>query len=324
MTRCWVLLSALTLVAGCGRKEPVRHYRAPKDPQWRMLAAIVPVKDETWFFKVSAAADRLAPFKDDFVAFLKTVTFENGQARWKAPPGWKEKPGSESRVATIEFGATVPWFELSVTKLAGDAGGLLANINRWRRQIGLEPASSEEGSLKLDVGGVQVVVVDLVGPQQPTGPAMAAPRSQPEPESANPSADEVRRMFVYSVPPGWVENPQPSRGRLLEFRAGAASVSFSILPGVAGGLGSNVNRWRGQVGLDPLGEEEAKGTLRAAVLLGREAWQADIPGKDRTILCLFTLGDPFSMFLKMEGPPDAVAGQKDAFDAFAASMKINH
>ena len=131
-------------------------------------------------------------------------------------------------------------------------------------------------------------------------------------------------MFSYEAPSTWVENPHPSGSRILEFRAGPALVTFSILSGVAGGPGANVNRWRGQVGLDPLSEEAAQASLKPSVFLGKEAWSADVAGPERSIRCLFTLSEPFSMFLKMDGPAAAVAAQKETFEAFAASMKVNH
>ncbi|MBI2363124.1 MAG: hypothetical protein HYV15_07050 [Elusimicrobia bacterium] len=55
---------------------------------------------------------------------------------WKGPAGWTEKPASGMRRATfiVPGGA-----ELSVISLPGDAGGELANVNRWRGQLGLAP-----------------------------------------------------------------------------------------------------------------------------------------------------------------------------------------
>ena len=38
-----VFLPILVLIAsGCGKAEEIRRYRAPKEPTWRMLAAIAP------------------------------------------------------------------------------------------------------------------------------------------------------------------------------------------------------------------------------------------------------------------------------------------
>jgi hypothetical protein len=57
---------------------------------------------------------------------------------WTLPSGWSEtRGGGGMRYATLV--APVPGVDVSVTVLAGDAGGELANVNRWRNQIGLPP-----------------------------------------------------------------------------------------------------------------------------------------------------------------------------------------
>jgi hypothetical protein len=59
--------------------------------------------------------------------------------------------------------------ELSALSLPGDGGGVLANVVRWRRQLGLRPANEEEvrkDIRTLRVAGAEASYVDLVG----TGP----------------------------------------------------------------------------------------------------------------------------------------------------------
>jgi hypothetical protein len=62
-----------------------------------------------------------------------------GTYTWQPPAGWTEVE-STSRMRLVSF--SVPHGDevgdLSVIKLGGGAGGMLANLNRWRRQLGLE------------------------------------------------------------------------------------------------------------------------------------------------------------------------------------------
>ena len=62
---------------------------------------------------------------------------------WDLPAGWRYASYDHPiRQATILAGDDpVNMLEIAVTSLPGDGGGLLANINRWRWQIGLEPVS---------------------------------------------------------------------------------------------------------------------------------------------------------------------------------------
>ena len=53
--------------------------------------------------------------------------------------------------------------ELAVTAFPGDVGGRMANINRWRGQLGLEPANAEmyDAISLAKVGDTQGEVIDL-------------------------------------------------------------------------------------------------------------------------------------------------------------------
>lgn len=58
---------------------------------------------------------------------------------WDAPSGWSEAPNDNpTRIAVFGIEGA-PDVEVVVTRFPGDVGGALANVNRWRAQIGLEP-----------------------------------------------------------------------------------------------------------------------------------------------------------------------------------------
>lgn len=89
---------------------------------------------------------------------------------WKAPSGWEEKPASSMRVGSFLIkGPGGESVDISVIPLAGDVGGLLANLNRWRGQIGLKPiAASELGKniTHTSMGGRAMTWVDFVNAGQ--------------------------------------------------------------------------------------------------------------------------------------------------------------
>ena len=254
-----LVLGALAILAGgCRKQDPITSYPAPKDPTWRMVAALVPAKDETWFFKMVAPSRRIGGGKDEFIRFIQSLKIAETVA-WTLPTGWSDEAGAGERRSTLKFGKDDPRFEVSVVRLPGDAGGILANVNRWRGQLGLDPiaeAGLAAQSTVLTISEVKVTLVDFEGPRKPAmGPPMAGGAPPPErPQAGKPSMAEYRSMFSYQAPSGWTENPRPqAEGRILEFRAGddgsAALVTLSIFPGQMGDLASNVNRWRQQAGL---------------------------------------------------------------------------
>lgn len=77
---------------------------------------------------------------------------------WRLPSGWKRLPGDRPmRVATLEAekGGRI---EISISRFPGDTGGLLANVNRWRQQVGLTPLG--ESDLPKETTPIQTASMD--------------------------------------------------------------------------------------------------------------------------------------------------------------------
>jgi hypothetical protein len=328
------LIAVLLIAAGCGRQEEVRHYKAPKDPTWRILGAVTAVGGASWFFKLAAPTERLDPVRDGVLAFYKTLRSEDGKLKWTAPKDWAEEKGNANRESTIRLSGPEPKLEISITRLQGDGGGMLANLNRWREQLGLEKVAEADlpsQAKKLDGAAIEVSVIDLSGPSRPGGGprAMARPSETPEPSKGTPSIEDVRALFSFERPPAWRENPQPATGRIFEFfvdeGGGSAVVSFSAMQG-GGDLASNVNRWRGQTGLDPLPEAAIPKAAAPMSFVGQEAWLVEAIGKERGIVVVAVLNPEFAMFFKLDGSPAVVTSQKATFMRVAQTfaMKGHH
>ena len=63
---------------------------------------------------------------------------------WDTPKGWIESSGSKMRIASFNVPHASGNGDLSVMILSGDGGGVEANINRWRAQIGLKSKGISE------------------------------------------------------------------------------------------------------------------------------------------------------------------------------------
>ena len=84
--------------------------------------------------------------------------------RWKVPEGWRLAPARAMREVSFHVGADDS-SECYVAVLGGDAGGVLANVNRWRNQLGHAPISEVElASLpRVNVLGRESTVVEVAG-----------------------------------------------------------------------------------------------------------------------------------------------------------------
>jgi len=83
------------------------------------------------------------------------------------PANWTEQtPGSMQLAKYVPAGASGK-AEVTVAVLPGDGGGTGANVNRWRRQLGLEPwgeAALKTGVQPMKVDGAEAYLVDLGNP----------------------------------------------------------------------------------------------------------------------------------------------------------------
>lgn len=119
------------------------------------------VKSAAWAAALVAAAAATACARDDVTHFrvpkdtpadavpepTAPVMPERPKGRglrWTLPKGWNEAAGGQMRFATLKP-PVVGKIDASVVVLPGPAGGELANVNRWRGQIGLPPL--DEGGL---------------------------------------------------------------------------------------------------------------------------------------------------------------------------------
>lgn len=156
----------------------------------RTLAAILPAGEMTVFFKMTGEEALVAAERPKFLAWLRSVETgdrsgsesaanageppkaaesepSEGLPEWTVPAGWKAAGPRPMRLASFEVPDAAGAGDVSVSSLAGDGGGLLANVNRWRGQVGL-PAV-DEATLRREAkeirtaGGDVGLLVDLAG-----------------------------------------------------------------------------------------------------------------------------------------------------------------
>jgi hypothetical protein len=88
---------------------------------------------------------------------------------WTVPIGWQEGPLAQFLVAKyVIAGTDGAAAAVNVSSLAGDGGGLSANVNRWRGQLGL-PSISEILTSSFEVTGSTAQIVDMSGTDAKTG-----------------------------------------------------------------------------------------------------------------------------------------------------------
>lgn len=168
----------------------------------RIYAAIVPYQGQSWFFKMSGPFKTVQSQIPAFSTLLRGVRFGEsapstsdamqptadehlGDLEFTAPSGWVASEGSSIRIASFAIVKEgYPPADFSITSFPGDTGGLVANVNRWRGQIGLSPWSPAK---------VEAAAKEL---ENPAGHKFKVFELKPESESEKSVADEWIRVAI--------------------------------------------------------------------------------------------------------------------------------
>lgn len=138
------LLMAALLLAGCGQADQPVTRTVPKRTDARPATPTAPAMSANPALVAQAGS-------------IGKPTFP------AAPEGWTEQDPGAMRKGSWKVSADGGSAEVAVTAFPGDVGGRMANINRWRGQLGLEPADPEmyDAIAIAMVGETQGEVIDL-------------------------------------------------------------------------------------------------------------------------------------------------------------------
>ena len=144
---------------------------------------------------------------------------------------------------------------------------------------------------------------------------------------SQPPAIEVYTIPAEPTPPeSWKPasaiGPEKARYTIRGGLIGRANASMTVLQGDGGGLLENVNRWRGQLGLEPIEEDGLQAVVKPVSGLGEDARMVDFTGtsnrsqlEERLVGVIFPQGE-LTWFYKLMGTPDVVETSKVDFLAY--------
>lgn len=311
--------------------EPATPSKRDGDPTHRMLAAIVPGSEQAWFFKAVAPAEVMAVAADGLTSFYRSLEAGGDRPAWELPEGWTEQTGSGMRLATIVVPTVGTPIELSVIGLPSRGewdAYVRTNVDRWRGQMGL-PTGGDDGVAPLAEVGEQARLVDLAGWFDDGGMAASAPfaaGAPPKPAAPSAPAPPVAPSggLSHTPPDGWTDKPGSAMRKASLATPGGAEVTAYSFPNVAAMSDplSNVNRWRGEVGLAPTTAEDLADSDEEIELLGEPGRYYELVGESETTLVAMTSRGQSVWFFKLRGPGEEATAQRDEFRAWLASAKI--
>lgn len=369
------LLSAFGLLGvwGCGEQTQISEYSLPKDANkapeqpaqaadgakvpTRMVAAMIPQGQKTWYFKVMGPEKAVETQVEKIEGLIGSVQFTNGDPAWKLPEGWtEEKSAGGLRFATLKI-PTDPPLELSVMSLPTMGNDYDAytvdNVNRWRGQVNLPPIGKQDLAKEVQEVATKdgkALLFDLSGWQQEGKNSMRPPFAGGAPFAGGggpfsggapfaggggPSRPEVPAqqpaslaMPEFDVPKDWTKAPNKSSLTLATYQvegegkqAEVTLIRMGRLPDQL--LLQNINRWRGQVDLQGITADEvpkALGEIQAGDETGR---YLKLDGPQKAMLVAMLNQGRATWYIKILGDAPLVKAKEAEFKKFVQSVRFS-
>jgi hypothetical protein len=162
---------------------------------------------------------------------------------------------------------------------------------------------------------------------------LALPQQQPAGMPMGQDGAGQPQLFHWQMPEGWSE-VEPTAMRLINLRFGEAGEAYlSFLSDGGGGVVANANRWRGQMGLEPMSESEIA-ALPTKLFFGRPAAFVDLrgtysgmadpaPKADYRLMGVLLEHGGQGIFLKVVGPAADMEGQESNLDILLSTIHLN-
>jgi len=151
-------------------------------------------------------------------------------------------------------------------------------------------------------------------------------RMMPPPDSAVSTQHPEEPSWI--VPEGWAEGRQSSMrvGSFQVMAAAGASVDISVtvFPGDVGGIHRNINRWRGQIGLQPVDDTGDSVETVTTPNHSFEIVRLESAATRQSMLAAILDHHGRTWFIKMMGDSRLVEAEEERFLAFIRSFKLEH
>lgn len=173
-------------------------------------------------------------------------------------------------------------------------------------------------------------------PKEATSQSIQKPPSTKGPAAQSPTIDATAPAvtagsgLTYATPDGWVQGKAGGmRKAAFYVEDGGHRVDVTVidLAATAGELLPNVNRWRQQLQLGALTEEQLKKTVQRVEIAGVEGHYVELigpkgPASGKAILAAVAIVGDKAWFFKLWGDADSALRQKDRFMDFIKSVKF--
>jgi hypothetical protein len=343
--RLLALVLAALYLSGCGEKPIVTTYDIPKEYEKAALIWATPtgwVKDED--SPGPKGASFLIEGKGGLVGKVAAMSFGAEVTMLDVANMFGRELGlgflTVEELSAISEKKKLGGHEFEIARLGGDDNStleqrsatiaLLPGKNEtWLLMMIAAPSLANEqrprfeqflGSLTVFASKEDPAEIDLDSFLHPPVDTELSPPFAPPPAPVIPKPE-------WKVPEDWEEQPVAGP-RVASFAVkgegdAALDVSVTRFPGSMGGASANLNRWRGQLGLESIDVPiDLLEYVDEREVDGRPAHVVELANGKRGMLAVMILSEEGSWFVKALGDAALAKSQKANFEAFLDSIRF--
>lgn len=332
---CVICVTSIALLAACRKEETIQTYRAPKEPPI-ILAANNPggAQGLKWqappsWKELPAGQMRVAAFAvNDAQPPVEFTVIPLGPEAGALVPNinrWEGQLGlphsAPDKVEQLVRKESINGLDVMKVDLKGQDKRMLAAIVPFGGKVWYFKMMGPTDVIAGQAENFEKFIHSLE-------PSAAAPAAAPPAPQAHPPHDESR-LTKWTTPDGWKEIPNSAPPRMLAFKIddNTEMIASRFGGNNAGSFEANVNRWRGQLGLQPVEQLDPKDLKMRDVKVGA-AQQGMIvefqnPDSKKSMLVAMTSAGKDLWFFKLTGPTDTVEKQRSPLEEFLKSLEFD-
>ena len=346
------VLGLAVLLSGCDDPDQIRRYQVKSEPSsaesglnlaatsanpstsggQRSLGAIVLHEGKAWFLKAMGPPAEISPIINGFDQVIRSIQFVDGEPKFELPSGWTRTPGSQFRFATLKTGAA----DVAVSSLPLRPGEnaeqyTLANVNRWLGQVGKPDLSADQlGSVTktVPISSGEAIVFDSGAPS--TGGNTLSSSQETTTGSTSPAGGNANQAdgLTFDLPEKWQRGGnRPMRVATFNVDEDGKQLEITLTRlGVnSGSMLANVNRWRGQIGLEPTDQATLEKDTLSLDIAGNNAPYFVLTDTkvEKAIYAVVVERPDHKLFIKLMGDRGLAESEKSAFQEFVESIRFN-
>lgn len=187
--------------------------------------------------------------------------------------------------------------------------------------VACDDAAVEEQQIEKGIENIPAPEQATESTIQPT----AEPTGEQPAQADSPGPSDPR--FPWAAPEGWVLDETPRQMRIATYMAptdsGQQEIAVTRFGGRVGGELANINRWRGQMGLAPIGETQLDDTIERFAAEGFDGYQLRIESAQGVMLAAAVYDGSIDQtwFVRATLPNTSIADQLEA-GVFAMARSI--